>query len=224
MPEDAQPRRPFDVALCGRVSRRHDAMNSDRSLGVTLMTFRTRTWASRPCAHRPYTVAVVTPRCSATCLTDSNRSRPPWLASAEDPGPLVPRHKPDTKSLLNGASGGAEWELLSERFPMFSTACNPVLPPTTLAPDLPKLNVAGSNPVSRFQGCGVVPTSAQISTVSDWSPPRRRRHPRGSPSWPPGFPHGTWQSDPLLSGWKRGEQAPRCHIRGVAPPSHRPGG
>jgi hypothetical protein len=120
-------------------------MNSDRSVGAIRMTFRIRTWASWPCAHRPYTVAVVTPKCSATCLTESNRSGAP----SGDPGPPFPRHKPDTKSLLNGASGGVERELLSERFPMFSTACNPMLPPPTLAPDLPKLNVVGSNPISR---------------------------------------------------------------------------
>jgi hypothetical protein len=62
---------------------------------------------------------------------------------------LSSRHKPDTKLLRIGASGGAEWELLSEGFPMFSTACNPLLPPPTLAPVLPKLNVVGSNPISR---------------------------------------------------------------------------
>ncbi len=132
-------------------------MKSDRSVGAILKTFRDRTWASRPCAHRPYTVAVVTPKCSATCLTDSSRAAAPWLAPPGDPGALRSRHKPDTKSLLNGASGGAEWELLSERFPMFSTACNPVLPPPTLAPDLPKLNVVGSNPISRsrkLSDCG----------------------------------------------------------------------
>jgi hypothetical protein len=128
---------------------RQESMNVERSLGAILMTFRIRTCASRPSAQRPYTVAVVTPKCSATCLTDRSRSGPPWLAPPEDPGALVPRRKPDTKSLLNGASGGAEWKLLSERFPMFSTACNPVLPPPTLAPDLPKLNVAGSSPISR---------------------------------------------------------------------------
>jgi hypothetical protein len=95
--------------------KRQESMNAERSLGAILMTFRIRTCASRPSPQSPYTVAVATPKCSATCLIESNRSGPPWLTSA-DPGPLVPRHKPDTKSLLSGASGGAEWELLSERF------------------------------------------------------------------------------------------------------------
>ena len=146
-PEDAHRHRPFDVALCART--RQDAMNSDRSLGSTLMMFRIRTWASRPCAHRPYTVAVVTPKCSATCLIESNRSGAPWLAQSVDPGPPFPRHKPDTKSLLIGASVGTGWDSASERFSRLSPTCKALLPLPTLAPDLPKLNVVGSNPISR---------------------------------------------------------------------------
>jgi len=41
------------------------------------MTFKTRTWANRPSAQRPYTVAVAMPSCSATCLTESKGSPAP---------------------------------------------------------------------------------------------------------------------------------------------------
>ena len=84
-------------------------------------------------------MAVATDNRSATCFTESSVSEPGRFS----------RHKPDTKPLLTGASGSAEWESLSERFSIFSAACSGVLPPPTLAADLPKLNVVGSNPISR---------------------------------------------------------------------------
>jgi hypothetical protein len=92
---------------------------------------------------------VVTPKCSATCLTECNRSDCPWLAPAEGRGIPSPRHKPDTKSVLIGASVGVGWDPGPERFSRLSPSCKALLPPPTLAPDLPKLNVVGSNPISR---------------------------------------------------------------------------
>jgi hypothetical protein len=64
-------------------------MNAAKSLGATLMTFKIRTWASRPAAQRPHTVAVVTDKRSATCLTDSRRSE-------TSPPPVFSRF-PDTR-------------------------------------------------------------------------------------------------------------------------------
>jgi len=54
---------------------------------------------------------------------------------------------------------GTEWDPAPERFSRLSPTCNPLLPPPTLAPDLPKLDVVGSNPISRFQGVGRPPCS-----------------------------------------------------------------
>jgi hypothetical protein len=72
---------------------RQESMNADRSLGAILMTFRIRTCASRPSPQRLYTIAVATPRRSATCLTESSRSGAPRLSSGPGGGDCFSRHK-----------------------------------------------------------------------------------------------------------------------------------
>jgi hypothetical protein len=79
-------------ALPPRLPTRHDAMKAANSVGAILMTFRIRTCGGRPTAQRVYTVAVVTDKRSATCLTDSRRSgASPHNAGRREPARLTER-------------------------------------------------------------------------------------------------------------------------------------